>query len=234
MKFTKLFYLFMLIICINSLSCFKSRSKAKRRVKTKNREVQNANKNEKFPDLKIPKKLDDNGQKPDNIVSKDLNKQEIKKSENTNHLEKIAKFAVGFSMGFGLNSDASNDLIECFKPDSVKNITEIGSKSDNDSLLSKVIFFLSKITCPALRKSFWSFLKNKIISLGIKGLLAITVGPIGLLAKYGYDITKIILEVKEYHKQISKEKLDYTSIGNSIGRLAYYLQDIVFKKRRKQ
>lgn len=182
------------------------------------------------------------------IKSKDEKTNSFPNQVNTKIDSKnILNFAMGFAVGFGLNAEANNDLVKCFnnspqRVESVENFisetsklstTVVEAEKSNNSFLSLMIGLFSTLKCDSFKRTVFSFLKNKLISWGIKGLLYVTTGPVGLLVKMGYDIVKLGIEVSNYKKALLENPIDYTTLGSTVGRICYYFQDLFFRKKRR-
>jgi len=169
--------------------------------------------------------------------------------------DNLYKFLLGFGFGFGLKVDATEDLKECFykKKEENNNSIEIfissAQNSESEYIIEKkkeeqktlatsftksaLELFTKFKECKAFQETFFTFVKNKIINFGVKGLAYIIAGPLGLAIKGTYDIYKIISEINNFHSIKKKIPLDYYNLGSSVGKIVYYTQNILLRKRRR-
>lgn len=162
----------------------------------------------------------------------------------------ISKFTLGFAAGYGLNTEVTKDLEECFnikeKKENIENMITILSSDESTSdtkndisenvqntIISKIIGVFSFLNCSAFKKSILGFLKNKIIKWGINSLIYIATGPVGILVKYGYDTVKLAYEIKNFLNSLHSHPIDYTKSGSALGRVIYYLSDLLVRRKRK-
>lgn len=178
------------------------------------------------------------------------------KSHSTHESEnKYLKFVIGLAVGFGLGIDATEELKNCFKNNSqqykhnIKEFIAIRTNSNSENIMEKekneqkesatsftkiVLEFFSRFKeCNAFRDTIFTFVKSKIINIGLKGLAYVLAGPLGLLLKGTYDIYKLISEVSNFYSIKNKMPLDYYNLGSSVGKIVYYAQNILLKRRRK-
>ena len=74
---------------------------------------------------------------------------------------------------------------------------------------------------------------NKIINFGIKALLLLFTGPVGLIIKSSIDAFWIIKEIISFYKLMKEVKKDYVKLGGCVGRIAKNLDNLLFKKFKK-
>ncbi len=175
-------------------------------------------------------------------------------NENEKEENRFFKFLVGFGMGFGLKVDASEELKNCFFADKKKNTNsikdfiastentelkkisekKIEQKQSASSFTKLALELLGKFKkCKPFKETFLSFVKNKIINLGIKGIAYILAGPLGLILKGTYDIYKIITEINNFYKIRKIVPVDHFKLGSAVGKIIYYTQNILFKRKMR-
>jgi len=186
------------------------------------------------------------------LTQKTFGRNKLKSAEDSNFF----KFMLGFGVGFGLKVDASEDLKKCFLSDKKNNAKIIenfifseAEKNDNANILAKdkenqkvsalsftkiaMEFFTKFKDCKAFKETFFAFVKNKIINLGIKGIAYIVAGPLGLLLKGTYDVYKIITEISDFYKLKKQNPIDYYNLGSAVGKIIYYTQNILFRRKKR-
>lgn len=185
-------------------------------------------------------------------LEKPLRFNKAKSNEESN----FVKFILGFGVGFGLKVDASEDLKRCFFEHKKKNSKIIKTfifseteKNNNSNILEKdkekqkesaksftktaMELFSRFKECNAFKETFLTFIKNKIISIGVKGVAYIIAGPLGLLLKGTYDVYKIITEISNFYKLKKQNPIDYYNLGSAVGKIIYYTQNILLKRKKK-
>jgi hypothetical protein len=95
-----------------------------------------------------------------------------------------------------------------------------------------VDFFSHFKDCAPFRETFFSFLRNRIINLGIKGVAYAVGGVIGVLLKSGHDLFKLLSEMRNFYTIRSTHPIDYYNLGSSVGKIIYYTQNLIIKKKR--
>jgi hypothetical protein len=188
----------------------------------------------------------------------------IRKLQNKNHV-KYMKFISGLAIGYGLNTDATEELKDCFikKKDhndivrkffqNTKTFSSKNRKNENElknSTLStesgkmksqqkatsftkaSLNFFAKLKDCAPFKESFFTFLKNRLFNIGVKGIAYAVGGVIGLLIKSSYDLYKLITEIKDFYHTSRKLPVDYFKMGSSVGKIIYYTQNLIFRRRK--
>lgn len=171
-----------------------------------------------------------------------LNKKRFIQLKKNNNLE----FVNGLANGFGMSQDDSNELKKCFinKQNGdkiIKSFITQSSKQKSDiktekkiasSFTQGAINLFSKFKeCAPLKQTVLSFVKHKLVNLGIKGISFAVGGIFGLILKSSYDLFKVISEIKYYYTTSNKKPVDYFKLGASIGRLVYYSHNLLMKRK---
>ncbi len=108
-----------------------------------------------------------------------------------------------------------------------------GAKETTKSFTILAVEFFSNFKdCAPFRETFFSFLKNRIINLGIKGVAYAVGGVIGVLLKSSYDLYKLLTEIKNFYRIRSNHPIDYFNLGSSVGKIIYYTQNLIIKKKK--
>lgn len=176
-----------------------------------------------------------------------------KKSTSSQHSWK-RDFVIGIAVGYGLNTEASDEIKKCFQEkekhhskliehffkninsqrgvfkDQPKEKLEEGTKG---FLSSARELFAEIRNCPPLRQSVMALIGNKILSLAVKGVIYVATGMTGLLIKTGYDIYKLASEIYSFYNSMQEKKKDYIKLGTSLGKILYYSQNILLRRRRR-
>jgi hypothetical protein len=180
-----------------------------------------------------------------------------KKTSDKN--EKFIKFITGMGVGYGLSVEAtedlkncflnkqnSNNLIQIFLNKSSKNVKrkeilkidselkEVQEKKAKNFTKEVLDFFAHFKDCAPFRETFFSFVKTRLINIGVKGLAYAVGGVIGVLLKSGYNLYKLISEIKNFYLIRSKNSLDYFQLGSTVGKIVYYTQNLVLRRRLKR
>ncbi len=168
-------------------------------------------------------------------------------SRNANHDH--INFIVGLAVGYGLNTEASQELKECFirkekhggeniidkflqKVDNKHKSNNENDKQESTSFTRMALdFFAHFKDCGPLKDTILTFIKNRLINIGIKGLSYVIGGPLGLIAKGTYDTIKLTLEVKNFYNLLKQSHRDYLNLGTCVGRIIYYTQNLLLKRR---
>lgn len=157
------------------------------------------------------------------------------------------KFIIGFGAGMGLSVDASEDLQKCFEQKKRKRFVDkflsktkalkrkdYNKKEKAAGFTSEVlVFFKNFKDCDPLKETIFSFIKGRLLSVGIKGLAYILGGPIGLLLNSSYHLYKFLAEMKNFYRLRKKHPTDYYALGSSVGKIVYYTQNLLLRRRRK-
>lgn len=113
-----------------------------------------------------------------------------------------------------------------------KEIKQLDKSSE--SFISLVFNLIKEISiCPAFQSSLFSFITHKIINFGIKAVLLIFTGPVGLIIKSSIDAFWLIKEIISFYKLLKEIKKDYVKLGGCVGRIAKILDNLIFKKYKK-
>lgn len=167
----------------------------------------------------------------------------INSSKYSKHCSKgiSMQFLSGLVIGLGLKIDSSNQLEECLNYNSENNlnmfIEKVKIKEDvQPKYFLKLALELFKRlnNCSVFKESVLSLIKNKLLSLTIKGIIYVVSGPIGLFVKSSYNLIKITTEIKSFVNNINSKEIDYNTLGSSVGKIIYYTQDLVFRRRRRR
>ncbi len=120
-------------------------------------------------------------------------------------------------------------------PDKTKEeAAKISDKNITKSFTIKALeFFAHFKDCGPFRETVFSFIKNRLLNIGVKGLAYAAGGIIGVLIKGTYDLYKLLSEVKNFYKIKSKRPIDFSNLGSSIGKIIYYTQNLLMKRKRK-
>ena len=130
------------------------------------------------------------------------------------------------------NDDEKLKDLEKKTKDKGKEIKQLDKPSE--SFISLVFNLVKEIAiCPAFQSSFLSFITHKIINFGIKALLLLFTGPVGLIIKSSIDAFWIIKEIISFYKLMKEVKKDYVKLGGCVGRIAKNLDNLLFKKFKK-
>jgi hypothetical protein len=172
-------------------------------------------------------------------------------------LPKYLKFITGMGIGYGLNHEANEQLKNCFiqKSDSEKIVNKFFNKADhikrkqetklnsnvsyekkeaaNGFTKEVVDFFTNFKDCAPFRETFLQFVKTRIISITVKGLVYAAGGIIGLLLKASYDIYKLISEIQNFYNIRTNKPVDYLQLGSSVGKIVYFTQNLLIKRKFK-
>ena len=180
-------------------------------------------------------------------IQKALYKKELIKNNHFNFNQNHLNFILGFALGYGLTTDATEELKNCFLEkekssgeiiekflDSTKNQKKdlVNEEKKNVAFTTTAMNFIAKFKdCPPLKDTIMTFIKNHLISIGIKGIAFALAGPIGLLIKSAYHIIKLGFEIHDYYKNLNSAKLDYTKLGSNVGKIIYYAQNMLMRKK---
>jgi hypothetical protein len=93
-------------------------------------------------------------------------------------------------------------------------------------------FFANFRDCAPFRETIFSFIKNRLLNIGIKGIAYAAGGLIGLLIKGTYDLLKLLTEIKNFYNLKTKRPIDYINLGSSLGKIIYYTQNLIIRKRK--
>jgi hypothetical protein len=182
-----------------------------------------------------------------------LNKLHRKLSVSNHHVD----FILGLATGYGLNAEATEDLKNCFKSKEENhhlvskfftetktisiskraeaNSAENDKKENATSFVKSAVDMFGKLKdCPAFKETIFSFLKNRLLSLGIKGIAYVVAGPIGILIKGAYDFIKLWTEISNFYSLQKSKKKDYMQLGSCVGRIIYYTQNLIARRRRRR
>lgn len=186
-------------------------------------------------------------------IAKTFKKQKSKAPQES----KFLKFMLGFGVGFGLKVDASEELKKCFYTDkkkkakTIKNFIfdETEKNNNNANILEKdkenqkesaqsftktaMEFFAKFKDCNAFKETFLTFVKNKVINIGLKGIAYIVAGPLGLILKGTFDVYKIISEIASFYKLKKQNPVDYYNLGSAVGKVIYYTQNILLRRKKR-
>lgn len=160
------------------------------------------------------------------------------------------KFITGLGVGYGLSVEASEELKNCFiknektnnnivnkffaKTKTLKRKNQKDKKQKVFSFTSEALNFFAKFkNCNPVRETIFTFIKQRIINIGMKGLAYAIGGPLGLLIKSGYHLFKFLSEMKTFYHLRAKKPIDYYSLGSSVGKVVYYTQNLMFRRRRR-
>lgn len=172
--------------------------------------------------------------------------------DDSKETSKMVKFVTGVGVGFGLGVDATEELKNCFLKKENHNsiINKFMEKSNSfnkqefkeenkmvkestKSFTTEVINLFSNFKdCAPFQETFFTFIKMRILNLGIKGIAFAAGGIIGLLIKGSYDLIKLLKEINNFYKVRSHHPVDYYNLGSSVGKIIYYTQNLIVKKRR--
>ncbi len=170
---------------------------------------------------------------------------------------KFVKFLGGLAIGYGLKIEATEELKKCFieltkkkktirhfinkavgcknKENNETKIEEIfkNEKKVAKSFISQVVQMFNTLkSCSAFNQTFWSFIKTSIISIGVKSLAYAVGGILAVFLKGTYNLVKLIAEIRNFYNERSKSRVDYYQLGSSVGKIIYYSQGLVFRRRR--
>ena len=131
--------------------------------------------------------------------------ERIKRFKLKNFIPK-KEFVIGIAIGYGVNTQASDEIKQCFHQREEKNSHLIENFFKNINLTKKIskeqskdklevgtigfiksareLFFEIK-NCPPLRQSILSLVANKIMNLAVKGVIYMATGMTGVLIKTG-------------------------------------------------
>ncbi len=230
----------------------KHKHKLKKKLKTIRKKIK-ANSYTKKTNIAISSSNSSNNHKRSNTL-----KKHKAKAKQANQESNFIKFMLGFGVGFGLKVDASEDLKKCFLADKEKNGMIIKnfifeSTENNNSNHSNILaeekenqkqsalsftktameFFVKFKDCNAFKETLMTFIKNKVINLGIKGIAYIFAGPLGILLKGTYDIYKIITEIGNFYQLKKQSPVDYYNLGSAVGKIIYYTQNILLRRKKR-
>lgn len=179
------------------------------------------------------------------ILTTDLIVLSKSKKNNTRSIQNSVKFITGLATGYGLNTDASEQLKDCFiqkEKHSHKMVDKFIKKTHNSKnnenldtfnfTKSVLEFFVNLKDCAPFRETILTFIKNRIISIGIKGVAYVIGGPLGLLAKGAYDTVKLTSEINSFYNELQKTHKDFLKLGSAVGKIIYYSQNLLLRKRK--
>lgn len=169
---------------------------------------------------------------------------------NNNYID----FMVGIGLGYGLSAEHIEELKQCFveKEQLNRNYVDLfleksrnsnpsskeGTRNNNKEVaqgfLSNVFDFFSNFKdCVQIRDTLLSFALSKLKNYAIKGAAYVFGGIFGVLLKGVYDTYRIISQINYFHEVESKQPVDYTELGSTVGKIASIAQNIALKKRFK-
>jgi hypothetical protein len=183
---------------------------------------------------------------------KELNSSSLKlENEHIN-------FIAGLAVGYGLSAEASDELKKCFIEkeekghkiinnflNKISHINYTGKLSEKElgeeektecvCFTKKILNFFGKFKdCAPFHETIFGFIKNRLMSLGVKGIAYALGGPLGLLIKSAYDIYKIASEISDFHHTLTSKHRDYLKLGSSVGKIIYYTQNLLMRRRKRR
>jgi hypothetical protein len=101
------------------------------------------------------------------------------------------------------------------------------------SFTKKVLNMFSKLKdCAPFKETFFSFIKYKLINIGVKGIAYAVGGVIGVLIKGAYDLIKLVSSMNDFYAARGENQIDYVRLGSNVGKIIYYAQNLALRKRK--